>query len=74
MNYLLLIETVFSSIKAIDQLMPGSPSKDKLAAAIALIEGIVGTVAPMLPALTATIAAICALTKKAATVQPTPAK
>lgn len=53
MNYLLAIQTLVASIKAVEQLMPDSPGKDKFDAAVALVESVVGSVQPLLPALQA---------------------
>lgn len=50
MNYFLLIKTLFAAVKAIEELMPESPSKDKLEAAISIIEGVVGTLDNLAPA------------------------
>jgi len=50
MNYFLLIKTLFAAVKSIEELMPESPSKDKLDAAIAIIEGVVGTLDNLAPA------------------------
>jgi hypothetical protein len=52
MNYMLLIQTMISSIHAVEQLMPESTGKAKFDAAIALVEAVVGDVQPMVPALT----------------------
>lgn len=53
MNYLLLIQTLISSIKTVEQLMPDSTGKEKFDAAIAIVEGVIGTVTPLIPALLA---------------------
>jgi hypothetical protein len=51
MNYLLLIQTMISSIHAVEQLMPESTGKQKFDAAVTLVEAVVGDVQPMIPAL-----------------------
>jgi uncharacterized protein YybS (DUF2232 family) len=51
MNYLLLIQTMISSIHAVEQLMPESTGKQKFDAAVTMVEAVVGDVQPMIPAL-----------------------
>lgn len=51
MNYLLIINTLIASIKAVEQLMPDSKGKEKFDAVIVMIESVVGSVSPLLPAL-----------------------
>ena len=51
MNYLQLIKTAISAVKAVEELMPDSPGKDKAAAAIELIQGVIGDVTAQIPAL-----------------------
>jgi hypothetical protein len=51
MNYLLLIQTMISSIHAVEQLMPESTGKQKFDVAVTMVEAIVGDVQPMIPAL-----------------------
>lgn len=58
MNIIKLIPTIIATVKAIEELMPEGKGADKLAAAIATIEGVVGLVQEQLPALTKLIAAI----------------
>lgn len=58
MNYLILISTLISAIKSIEQLMPTSPGKEKAEAVITLIEGIIGSVSPLLPAIQSLITMI----------------
>ena len=53
MNYILIVQTLVASIKAVEQLMPDSPGKDKFDAAIALVESVAGSVQSVLPALQA---------------------
>ena len=51
MNYILVLQTLVASIKAVEQLMPDSPGKDKFDAAITLVESVAGSVQSVLPAL-----------------------
>jgi hypothetical protein len=53
MNYILLIQTFISAVKAVEQLMPASKGKEKLDACIAIVEQIFGDVQPLVPVLTA---------------------
>jgi hypothetical protein len=52
MNYMLLIQTMISSIHAVEQLMPESTGKQKFDAAVTMVEAVIGDVQPMIPALT----------------------
>lgn len=58
MNYITLIKTVIAAVKSIEALMPQSAGKDKLDAAMAIVEGVMGDVSAIAPALIATISAI----------------
>lgn len=60
MNYILLISTLISSVKAIESLMPSSAGKDKTLAVITMVEGVVGSVQPMLPAIESLIGTLVA--------------
>lgn len=51
MNYMLLLSTLIAAVKAVEQLMPDSPGKEKFDAAVAMTEAVVGSVSPMIPAL-----------------------
>lgn len=51
MNYLVLIRTAIAAVKAVEELMPDSAGKDKAAAAIELISGVLGDVTAQVPAL-----------------------
>ena len=59
-RYLLLITTVIHAIKAVEQLMPASAGKDKLDAALAIVEAIVGDITKEAPALVSVIATLVA--------------
>lgn len=60
MNYFVLISTIISAVKAVEALMPASAGKDKLAAVVSIVEGIVGSVAASLPAVEQLVAVVVA--------------
>ena len=51
MNYILVLQTMVSAIKAVEALMPDSPGKDNFDAALVMVTAIVGDVTPLIPAL-----------------------
>lgn len=53
MNYIQLIQVAVSAVKAIEQLMPDSPGKEKAEAALTMITEILGDISEQVPALLA---------------------
>lgn len=58
MNYIALVSTLISTIKAVEALLPNSTGKEKLDLVVATVEGIFGEVTSILPQLTSLIAVI----------------
>lgn len=51
MNYAQIIKAALMAVKTVEQLMPDSPSKDKIEAALAMVEGLVGDITAATPGL-----------------------
>lgn len=51
MNYLILIQTLISSVQAVESLMPASAGADKFKAVVTMAEAVVGSVQVELPAI-----------------------
>jgi len=58
MNYVLLIQTIINAVKSIEELMPESKGKEKLDAAVALVEGVFGSLAGNYAAISKVIATV----------------
>lgn len=61
MDYVRLVPTIINSVKAIEALMPQSSGKDKLDAAIKMIEEVYGVVSENLPQIIAFITTLVSL-------------
>lgn len=69
MQYVMIIQSLLSLIKAIEQFMPESSGKDKLAAVLAALEGLYGQVPNVVPVINTFVATLHAsgiFTKKPA--------
>ena len=51
MNYPQIIKAALAAVKTVESIMPDSPSKDKIEAALVMVEGLVGDITAVMPAL-----------------------